>query len=111
MAFIQFLIIAFALFVISRVILGFKSKRVSFRTLLFWLGLWLVISAAFLLPKTADWLAQMLGLGRGADVAIYFSILLIFYLLFRIFTRLEKIESDITSIAREMSLRDKNNQK
>lgn len=87
--------------------MGFKNKRVSFRTLLFWLGLWLIISAAFLFPKTADWLAQMLGLEKGADVAIYSSILLIFYLVFKVFLRLEKIESNITAIIREISLRDK----
>lgn len=91
--------------------MGFKNKRVSFRTLLFWLGLWLVISAAFLLPKTADWIAQKLGLERGADIAIYSSILLIFYLVFKIFVRLEKIESEITAIAREIALKNKDNQK
>lgn len=90
--------------------MGFKNKRVSFRTLLFWLGLWLVISLAFLLPKTADWLAQMLGLEKGADIAIYSSILLIFYLLFKIFTRLEKIETEITSIARDLAFKNKDNQ-
>lgn len=109
MVFIQFLIIAFALFVISRIILSFKSKRISFRALLFWLGLWLAISAAFLLPQTANYLAKILGFERGADLAVYFSILLIFYLIFRIFVRLEKIETDITAIVRKIAIEDKNN--
>lgn len=111
MVFIQFLIIGFALLVMSRIILSFKSKRISFTALIFWIGLWLAISAAFLLPKTADYLAKILGFERGADLAVYFSILLIFYLIFRIFIRLEKIESDITAVVREIALKDKSNQK
>ncbi len=108
MVFIQFLIIAFAILVISRVILSFKGKKISLKSLLFWLTLWLAIPIAFLLPQTTNYLAEVLGLGRGADLAVYLSILLIFYLIFRIFVKLEKIESDITAIVRKIALWDKN---
>lgn len=111
MIFVQFLIIAFALLVMSRIILSFKNKRISFKSLLFWLGLWLAVSAAFLLPKTANYLAKILGFERGADLAVYFSILLIFYMLFRIFVKLERIETEITDIVRSIALRDRENQK
>jgi len=107
MVFIQFLIIAFALLVISRIILGFKRRKIAFKSLLFWLGLWLAIPIVFLLPQTANYLAKILGFERGADPAIYFSILLIFYLIFRIFVRLEKNENDITAIAREIALKER----
>ncbi len=109
MVFIQFLIIAFVLLVISRIILSFKRRKISFKSLLFWLGLWLAISIVFLLPQITDYLAKMLGFWRGADVAVYFSILLIFYFIFRMFVKFEKIESDITTIAREIALRNENN--
>ena len=111
MVFIQFLIIAFALLVISRIVLSFKRKKISLKLFIFWLPLWFIIPAAFLLPKTADYLAKILGLGRGADLATYLSILMIFYLIFRIFVRLEKIESDITAIVRGIALKDKDNRK
>lgn len=107
MVFIQFLIIAFAVLVISRIILSFKNKRISPKTLVFWLGLWVIIPIAFLLPKTGDYLAHLFGLARGADLAVYLSILLIFYLVFRIFVKLEKIEADITAIVRKIALENK----
>jgi len=111
MLFIQFLIIAFALFVISRIILTFKRGKISPKSLLFWLGLWLTIPVVFLLPQTTSYIAEILGFWRGADVAVYFSIILIFYLIFRIFVKFEKIDSNITTITREIALQDKNNKK
>lgn len=105
MIFIQFLMTAFVLLVISRTILSFKKKKISFGNLLFWLGLWTSILIVVLLPKTTNFLAKMFGVWRGTDVAVYLSILLIFYLIFRIFVKLEKIESDITTIVRKIALK------
>jgi len=65
------------------------------------------MSIAVLLPQTTVFLADFLGIWRGTDVAVYLSIVLIFYLIFRIFVKLEKIEKDITAIIREISLKDK----
>lgn len=107
MSFIQFLIVALTLFIIIKTILSFKKRSISFKSLLFWGALWSVILTVFILPQTANYLAAILGLGRGADVAVYFSIILIFYLIFRIFVRLEKIESDITAIIGEIALSEK----
>ena len=107
MNFIQFLIIALSLSVIIKVISSFKKRSISLRSLLFWVALWSAVLLVFLLPKTADYLAKMLGFWRGADVAVYFSVILIFYLIFRIFVKLEKIESDITAIVREIALKEK----
>ena len=106
--FIQFLIIAFALFVIIGIISAFKKGDISLKGLIFWLGLWIIISIIVLLPQTTNFLAKILGVGRGTDVAIYFSIILLFYLVFRIFIKLEKIKSDITTIVKEITLKSKN---
>lgn len=107
MMFIQFLIIAFALFVISRITLNFKKRKISLKSLLFWLALWLTISVVVLLPQTTGLLAKTLGVLQGTDLMVYLSLVLIFYLIFTIFVKLEKIETDVTTIVREISLRDK----
>lgn len=107
MTFIQFLIIAFALLVIIQIFLGFKKKAFAFKELLFWLFLWVAISVVVLLPQTTGFFAKILGVGRGSDVAVYLAIVLILYLIFRIFVKLEKIKSDITDIVRKIALQDK----
>ena len=103
---IQFLIIAFALFAIVGTILNFKKNKISLNGLIFWLLLWLIISIVVLLPQTTNFFAKILGVGRGTDVAIYLSIVLVFYLIFKIFIRLEKLEANITKIVKEIALKD-----
>lgn len=109
--FIQFLIIAFALFVIIGMILSFKRGNISLKGLILWLGLWIAISIVVLLPQTTVFFAKILGVGRGVDVAIYFSILSLFYLVFRIFIKLQKIEANITKIIREIALKNSSKRK
>ncbi|MBI2041598.1 MAG: DUF2304 family protein [Candidatus Nealsonbacteria bacterium] len=111
MVFIQFLIIALSAFVISRIILSFRRNKIGLKGLLFWLLIWSTILTVVLLPKTTGLLAKILGVGRGSDAAVYLSLVLIFYFIFRIFVRLEKIESDITAIVRGIALKDKDNRK
>jgi hypothetical protein len=106
---IQFLIVAIALFIIIRIILGFKKGSISRKNLIFWVGLWLIISVIVLLPQTTNFFAKILGVGRGTDVAIYLSIVFIFYLLFKLGLRLEKIEREITKIVREIAVKSKEN--
>lgn len=103
---IQFLIIVFSLCAIAGTISGFKKNRISLKGLIFWLFLWLVISTTVLLPQTTNFFARILGVGRGTDVAVYLSIVLIFYLIFKIFIKIEKIETDITKIIREVALKE-----
>ena len=107
MLFIQFLIVAFALLVIARIVLSFKKKKISFKALIFWLFLWTAMLLVVLLPQTTVLLANVLGIWRGTDAAVYLSIVFIFYLLFRIFVKLEKIENDLTTVVREIGLKDK----
>ena len=70
-----------------------------------WSVLWLVVLVVFWQPDTTTYLANFLGIGRGADLAIYLSIVAIFYLLFRIYVRLSKIESEITKVVRKDAIK------
>ncbi len=105
MTIVQFLIIGLAVLVLFRTVLGFKKKRITRRLFIFWLALWIIIIVVAVLPQVTDPLSRILGVGRGVDVATYFSILLIFFLVYKIMTRLEKIENEITQIVRHLSLK------
>lgn len=103
---IQVFIIIFVLFALSRVLLRFKKNEITVKELLFWLIFWVAVSIAVLLPQTTSLLASWAGVGRGVDLVIYISVVVLFYVIFRIFVRLEKIEQDITKIVREVGLKE-----
>mgnify|MGYP001612476325 FL=1 len=106
MSMIQVLIIVFALFAITRTILQFKRGAVTRTWLLFWILFWLVAGIVAALPQTADAVARIVGVGRGADVVIYASLIAIFYLIFRLYVKIEQVESEITRLVRKLSLDD-----
>ena len=105
MLFIQILIIAFVFLVVMKTTLGFKKRIVPLKGLLFWLGLWLVVLIVSLLPQVTVFLAKILGISRGTDVAIYFSILFVFFAIFKIITKQEKIDRKITEIVSYLALK------
>lgn len=104
MSLIQIIIIAFCLLFFVRLILKYKRNELSAKEMVLWSFLWIIIGVVVALPQTASFIAFYLGVGRGVDVIVYLSIVAIFYILFKIFLRLEKIEKDITKIVREESI-------
>lgn len=104
---IKAIVILFILFVLWRTILRFRQGDITFRELIIWVIFWFLVSVAALVPKKTDVVAQWLGVGRGVDLLIYISIVVLFFIVFKIIVKLEKIDRDITQIVRTTALKDK----
>ena len=107
MTLIQILLILFLLFALSRVYLRYKSMEISSSSLIFWGGVFTFAIIIVSLPSLTTRLAQVLRIGRGVDVVVYASIVLLFYLIFRLYIYLQEIRNDITDLVREISLKNK----
>lgn len=101
---IQILLSLFAIFAGARVAGRYRVKELSGGMSGFWLVFWLLVLLAVWLPGTATYLANRLGVGRGADLVTYVSLLVLFYLNFRLLVRLEKMERDITKVVHQVAL-------
>lgn len=101
---IQFLLIVFLVFAISRVYLRAKEGSLSIWEGLFWLGLFSLATFGVLEPDFTTFMAAQMGIGRGADVVVYMSIVLLFYLIFRIHVMLENLRHEISKLVREIAL-------
>ncbi|HTM69168.1 MAG TPA: DUF2304 family protein [Candidatus Binatia bacterium] len=69
-----------------------------------WSALWIAAAIVVLRPEVATFFASLVGVGRGADAVIYVSIIALFYLVFRIFLRLDKLDRDLTALVRKVSV-------
>lgn len=103
---IQIVLVVFALFALSRVLLRFRRGGMPILHLLLWVLFWAGVIVVALLPNTTFVLARWLGVGRGADVAIYLALVLAFYMLFRMFGKVEDLERQITRVVRAAALKD-----
>ncbi len=108
------MVIQYLLLIFFAIALGLTLRRARERTMsrvstFLWSALWIGAAFIVLRPGLATSFAAFLGVGRGADAVLYVAIIALFYLVFRIFLRLDKIERDITLLVRRQSLEKKNN--
>lgn len=105
---VQILLLIFLLFALSRVILRYREGTIPLGIFIFWVGVWVLASFSVALPSFTTFLAKRAGIGRGADAAIYASLVIIFYLLFRITVSVENLRHEITKVIREIALKELN---
>jgi hypothetical protein len=103
---IQIVLISFAVFAMSRVFLRYRRGGMRLLHLAMWLLFWVAVVVSVFHPDTTSWLAIKLGVGRGVDIAMYLSILTIFYLLFRSFGKLDDLDRQLTRVVRANAIRE-----
>lgn len=80
------------------------KKELSVWLFAVWLFFWLLVAIVDIFPAVINRLADLLGVGRGVDLIIYASILVLFYLVFRININLNKTDRNFSKIVKEISL-------
>ncbi|MBI2484357.1 DUF2304 domain-containing protein [Candidatus Uhrbacteria bacterium] len=104
---IQVLVTAISLFVVGKAATAYVHKRIRIPAFVIWALFWVAIIVVVWQPNLTDRLAALLQVGRGADAVFYLSLVVIFYLLFRIYIRFERIDSHITTLVREIAILNK----
>lgn len=95
----------FFIFAISRVWMRFRSRSLAIFGFIFWSSLFGAGLLTMVFPDITILVANYLGIGRGVDFIIYFSIALLFYLVYRLYVFLDDIKNDIAKIIRELALK------
>lgn len=103
---LQIIVSLFVIFIVFRLTKKFKDQTLKTSEFVAWLLLWLVVLIVFWLPQTTSYLAFILGIGRGVDLAVYLAVLIIFYLIFRIYLKIDRQQKEITKIVRHLALKD-----
>lgn len=101
---LQVVVVLFALFAWSRALLRLRDKKISIGEFVFWSVLWAGVIITSLSPQTADAFSAFFGIERPIDLAVYLSIILIFYLVFRLYVRSEQQQQEITGLVRALAL-------
>jgi small membrane protein len=100
----QLIVILFCLYAALRVWQKIKIRGIGKRWGAFWLAFWLGVGTVVALPWTTSLLATRLGVTRGVDLVMYVSVIVLFYLVFRLTIKIEKLEGNITKLVREVAI-------
>jgi len=107
MEIIQIIILIFALFAFSRVFINIKNRNLSILESSFWLVFWSIAILAAVFPELVIYVSKYVGVERAVDLVIYLTIMVLAYLIFRLYAFQERQNRQITKIVRTIALRKK----
>lgn len=87
---------------VAAILRGWASRREG----VFWTMLWLASAATLLWPDLTRMLARQLGIGRGADLLLYCTVVvgLVGFLMF--YVRLRRLRRELTLLVRQLAIKD-----
>ncbi len=100
---IQFVLLILVALSIGRLWQKYLGRDISVVEFIGWLLFWLLTAVVVAFPDLASYVASMVGVGRGSDLVLYIGLVLAFYLIFRIYVRLEKYDRNLTVVVRNLA--------
>lgn len=83
-----------------------RRRRLTGRAGAAWLVLWIAAAASVAYPEGVAIIARAIGIGRGADLVLYLSILFMFAGFFTVYLRFRRLDEQLTKIVRHLAIRD-----
>ena len=81
-------------------------RRLARRFGIAWVALWIAAAVSIADPLILVRIAHFLGIGRGADLVLYLSILFTFVAFFLTYLRFRRVDEQLTRIVRHLAIRD-----
>lgn len=105
--FYQLIAIVLGVIAIILSILRFRDGKMSIGMLLIWVLIWLVVIIISLYPNLTNYFAIYSGIGRGLDFVLILGLLMSFYLIFKMYNKIEIIEEELTDLVMELAIQRK----
>ncbi|HEY8711835.1 MAG TPA: DUF2304 domain-containing protein [Thermoanaerobaculia bacterium] len=94
-----------ALIVLATVI-QIARRRMAPRFGFAWILLWVAAAVSIADPELLVRAAHFLGIGRGADLVLYLSVIFSFSAFFITYLRFRRVDEQLTTIVRHIAIRD-----
>jgi hypothetical protein len=103
----QIIALLVILIFIIKIIWQKKKNKITANEFIFWFVFLTFAAIAILFLKNIDKISYSLGFSAsGIDILLYFSLIFLFYIIFKMRLNLEKLDRDITKLTREIALKE-----
>lgn len=105
--FSQIFAVLLAVIAISKSYVDFRSRLESLQMFVFWTATWIAIVVVAVFPALIDILINAFGGGRtGLGTFFGMAIVFLFFVMYRLYVKLERIEQSLTKTVQEIALRE-----
>ncbi len=102
----QILALAFLGLLLILTLVGASKGWVTRREGATWSTVWVTAAIAILWPSVTGALAKKLGIGRGADLLLYCSVVVMMVGFLMVYVRMRRMRSELTLLVRHIAIRD-----
>jgi len=81
-------------------------RRLTPRFGMAWIALWVAAAVSIADPDLLVRVAHFLGIGRGADLVLYLSVIFTFAAFFLTYLRFRKLDEQLTKIVRHLAIKE-----
>jgi hypothetical protein len=100
----QIALVSFAIFALYKTWRQYQARKIS----KYWLAVvglfWFVVAGVAIIPESTNVLASLVGVGRGADLAVYSGLVVLFYLVHRLLLKQQQLSDEITELVRQLAI-------
>ena len=102
----QIFSVLLALIAVSKSYVDFRARLESLPMFLFWVATWLMIVIVALVPSLVDFLLSFSGGRAGLGTFFGMALVFLYFVVYRIYVKLERIEQNLTKAIQELALRE-----
>ena len=104
MFFYAFFVPVIAILAIVWMFIRVRKGKNTIASLLVWSLLWVFLVLFVLIPKISMFFASLFGITRGLDFILVVVFAVMAYIIFKLYNKIDKLESDINKIVKEVAL-------
>lgn len=105
----QIIVIIIAILGSLIVVLRYNAGKMPFKDFSLWIILWIALVFISVLPlHILTTISKRFGFGRPLDFFLITAVIILCYLLFRVYLMIERIDQDITSLVEKLAIDNEN---
>lgn len=88
----------------------FRDESFSNSVFALWTIVWVIIIIVTIFPSITTYFANFFGIGRGLDSVYIVSILFLFYIVFKLYNKMEQQKKRINELVSQLTLKENEDQ-
>lgn len=102
----QIILLLLSIIGIALGIYRYRNESFSNSVFALWTFVWIIIIIVTLFPTITTHFANLFGIGRGLDSVYIVSILFLFYIVFKLYNKIEQQKKRINELVSQLTLKE-----